>query len=260
MNAIKKFIARLLLHPYLRVLIILFSIIGISHFSYFKDIENDYFGYGLSITGIIIIWFLLDFIAILLLKKPQQKVEIPTLFISWLKEKAGITTGVVLAFSFIVAAIWLISFGYNKYQDYQNNKPIDYAAALADNSVESWERYLKQNPNSIDRMEIEERIIRLETETILKHKDTGKLPISNKQSKYYSSISHIQVNNGTGCVLTMRYVGNNVMKIVIPVGQTYKISLDSGNYAVAASACNSNYGSYEEFSGNHNVKYYMTCR
>lgn len=260
MDYIKRFLANLLLHTYIRVLAIIFYIIGLAELPLFQNIENSYLTTTLSIGGAILIWFLLDFIVILLLKKKSDKIEITSLFTYWIKEKISVAGILILAFSILALIIWIISFGYDQYKNYKDNQPIDYSTALADNSVESWERYLKQNPNSIDRMEIEERIIRLETETILKHKDTGKLPISNKQSQHYSSISHIQVKNGTGCVLTMRYVGNNVMKIVIPVGQTYKISLDSGNYAVAASACNSNYGSYEEFSGNHNVKYYMTRR
>lgn len=133
-----------------------------------------------------------------------------------------------------------------------------FANATQQKSSTVWRSFLESHPNRKDAAEIKRLIIALEVDEIMGSAETGKLPTSEKTNyDTYSSSSQITISNETGCELVVRYSGSDIKMISIPVGATETVSLSSGDYRVAASACGSNYGGVEELQGNYSSRYYI---
>ncbi|MDC2826203.1 hypothetical protein PHA51_09210 [Rodentibacter pneumotropicus] len=165
----------------------------------------------------------------------------------------GVKVGVVFI---IFGIIWVGEYIYNLIPD----SKITYEEALSKNNSKIWYKFLEQNPEYKGNRDIQDRITRIEVDEILGHKDTGALPQAERQSSQYSENSRVEIENRTGCLLTIRYVGNSVLKRNIVQGRSETLYLKSGYYKVAASACNKNYGTTENLSGDYSVSYYITRR
>ena len=92
---------------------------------------------------------------------------------------------------------------------------------------------------------------------ILADRNTGQMPTFDRDSYSNSLSSNVSIKNNTGCDLIVRYSGSKVIKVEIPNGGTRSVSLPSGNYRVAASACSSNYGASENLSGDYSSTFYI---
>jgi hypothetical protein len=138
------------------------------------------------------------------------------------------------------------------------NESSEYENALLSNSSSAWRNFISNYPNRADREDIEKRIIDSEVREIMGVAATGRLPTFVQTSYEYSSSSSISVTNDTGCELTVRYSGVDSRRIDIPAGATRTVSLLSGSYKIAASACGANYAGVESLSGSYSSKYYIS--
>lgn len=120
-----------------------------------------------------------------------------------------------------------------------------YDLASSQNTSYSWKKFLEDYPNHDEASAIRKRIIKLEVDEISGDKETGQMPTFNQYGSSYSSSSTVRITNNTGCELTVRYSGPDVEMILIPVGSTRSVSLSSGSYKIAASACGANYAGSE---------------
>lgn len=147
---------------------------------------------------------------------------------------------------------------YSKIKELENLvKENDYKEAVESNSSYKWNSFLEKYPNHPNRKEIEKWIIELEVDEILADKDTGTMPTFERDNYSNGSSSNVSIKNNTGCDLTVRYSGSKVAKVEIPNGYSRSVSLPSGNYRVAASACSSNYGANEYLSGDYTSTFYI---
>lgn len=126
------------------------------------------------------------------------------------------------------------------------------------NSPRVWKQFLSDYPNHPEANSIREKIIDLEVNEIFGDRSTGRLPSFDRIGGGYSSTSSISIENDTGCELTVRYSGPDKRIIEIPVGETRRISLSSGSYRIAASACGANYAGTEQLYGNYSSSYYIS--
>lgn len=134
----------------------------------------------------------------------------------------------------------------------------EYESALLSNSSSAWKNFISNYPDRIDRRDIEKRIIDSEVSEIMGVATTGKLPTFVQTSYEFSSSSSVSVTNDTGCELTLRYSGADSRRVEIPAGATRTVSLSSGNYKIAASACGANYAGVESLNGSYSSKYYIS--
>jgi len=133
-----------------------------------------------------------------------------------------------------------------------------YDLASTQNTSYSWKNFLEDYPNHNDASAIRKRIIRLEVDEISGDKETGQMPTFNQYGSSYSSSSTVRITNNTGCELTVRYSGPDVEMILIPVGSTRSVSLSSGSYKIAASACGANYAGTESLQGEYGSTFYIS--
>lgn len=126
-----------------------------------------------------------------------------------------------------------------------------YEYATSNNTSSTWKQFLEDYPNHDEAAAIRKRIIRLEVDEIFGDRATGQMPSFNQYNTGYSSISTVSITNNTGCVLTVRYSGPDVEMILIPVGGSKMVSLSSGSYKVAASACGANYAGSENLNSDY---------
>jgi len=139
------------------------------------------------------------------------------------------------------------------------NERAAYENALSQNSSSVWKSFVSQYPHRSDIAEIQRRIIKCEVDEIMGDRETGQLPTSNLVSNGdYSPSSSISITNDTGCELTVRYSGTDVIMIEIPVGRKRSVNLTSGSYRIAASACGANYAGTEELQGSYSSRYYIS--
>jgi hypothetical protein len=134
----------------------------------------------------------------------------------------------------------------------------DYEYALTQNSSSLWKKFLENYPSRSDIKETKSRIIRAEVDEIMSDQETGAIPPSDRVNSGYSSSSKVKIKNDTDCMLTVRYSGGDAKMIEIPVGETRSISLSSGSYRIAASACGYNYAGMENLQGSYSSSYYIT--
>ena len=138
------------------------------------------------------------------------------------------------------------------------NEQKAFGYATQANSSSAWKKYIEDYPNHPDAKSIKRKIIELEVDEIFGDRATGKLPSFERIGGGYSSSSSISIKNDTGCELTVRYSGSDVRMIEIPAGGTRSISLSSGSYRIAASACGANYAGTEELQGDYTSSYYIS--
>ena len=136
-------------------------------------------------------------------------------------------------------------------------REMTYEEVIETTSIYDLKDFIKKNPNHNNIKKLKERLIDLEVDEILNDRNTGKMPTSDKISESYSSISEVSIKNDTSCELEVRYSGNDSKMISIPAHQSASITLKSGYYRVAASACGSNYAGNENLSGNYSSSYYI---
>lgn len=135
---------------------------------------------------------------------------------------------------------------------------MEYSTAKTINTADGWRKFKEDNPDYINKKEIDDYIIRAEVNEIVNNKETGAMPESEKISGGDFKISTIEVENDTSCDLTLRYSGTDAKLVVIPPNSKSKVKVASGNYTVAATACGYNYAGKEKLSGNYSVVYYIT--
>ena len=133
-----------------------------------------------------------------------------------------------------------------------------YDFASSQNSSYSWKSFLNEYPDHIEASVIKKRIISLEVDEISGERETGKMPSFNQYSSEYSSSSTVWITNNTGCELTVRYSGPDIEMIIIPEGGERSMSLSSGIYKIAASACGSNYAGSESLQGEYGSTFYIS--
>jgi hypothetical protein len=138
------------------------------------------------------------------------------------------------------------------------NEAKAFQNAQAFNSPRVWKQFLDDYPNHPQTSSIREKIIDLEVDEIFGDRATGRLPSFDRIGGGYSSTSSISIENDTGCELTVRYSGPDKRIIEIPIGETKRISLSSGSYRIAASACGANYAGTEQLFGNYSSSYYIS--
>ena len=138
------------------------------------------------------------------------------------------------------------------------NEKSAFENAKQANSSSVWKQFLNDYPKHPDSKSIKRKIIQLEVDEIYGDRSTGQLPSFEKVSGGYSSSSSISIRNDTGCELTVRYSGEDVRLINIPAGGTRSLSLSSGSYRIAASACGANYAGTESLQGNYTSSYYIS--
>lgn len=137
----------------------------------------------------------------------------------------------------------------------------DWQQALSANSIESYARFLKMNPNSHFRESAESRIIDLEVEDILKKKPP-KLPAA-ERVEYVPNRGYSVVNvfNNTEYELTVRYSGKQSFKVTFLPYERGSIELANGKYTVVASANAKDvrdYAGEENCDGsNYQMEYYI---
>lgn len=129
-------------------------------------------------------------------------------------------------------------------------------AQKRDNS-ESYNKFIKYFPESKNYETAKLIAIKKEVDEIFNDGKTGNLPQSEIQNKNNSKYSDVTITNDTGCELIIRYSGKSLRKYIIDVGETKTVSLYSGDYRIAASACGSNYAGEETLSGNYSSKFYI---
>lgn len=125
-----------------------------------------------------------------------------------------------------------------------------------DNS-EYYNKFTEYFPKSRNFEKAKEFAIKKEVDEIYNDGKTGNLPQSEIQNSSNSKYSDVTITNDTGCELIIRYSGKSVRKYLIEVGETKTVSIYSGNYRIAASACGSNYAGEESISGNYSSKFYI---
>lgn len=140
----------------------------------------------------------------------------------------------------------------------KENEQKDYENALVTTSSYTLEGFISKYPNHKSVKSFRKKIIELEVDEIFGDKNTGQLPSYDRNSSSYSSYSEIEIENGTQYSLVIRYSGTDTKMIEIPAGATRSISMSSGTYRIAASACGSNYAGTENLQGNYSTRYYIT--
>lgn len=140
----------------------------------------------------------------------------------------------------------------------KENEQKEYENALVTTSSYTLEEFISKYPNHKSVKSFRKKIIELEVDEIFGDKNTGQLPSYDRNSSSYSSYSEIEIENGTQCTLEVRYSGTDTKMIEIPAGATRSISMSSGTYRIAASACGSNYAGTENLQGNYSTRYYIT--
>jgi hypothetical protein len=140
------------------------------------------------------------------------------------------------------------------------NMQTAYDAASNQNTSYAWKNFLEDYPDHDEASLIKERIIRLEVDEISGNRETREIPSFNQVGSSYASNSSVEITNNTGCELTVRYSGVDAKIIVISVGETRSVSLSSGSYKIAASACGANYAGVEDLQGEYRSTFYISTR
>lgn len=140
----------------------------------------------------------------------------------------------------------------------KENEQKDYENALTTTSSYTLEEFISKYPNHKSVKSFRKKLIDLEVNEIYGDRNTGQLPSFDRNSSSNSSYSVIEIENDTQCNLVVRYSGADTKMIEIPAGAIRSISMLSGTYRIAASACGSNYAGTENLQGSYSTKYYIT--
>jgi hypothetical protein len=135
---------------------------------------------------------------------------------------------------------------------------LTYDDVAQSNSIKKIKEFIVKNPDHESIDELNRRIIDLEVDKIYYDKKTGKMPASERINYSNSSTSNITIKNDTSCELTLRYSGSDSKIITIRANGTKTVSINSGNYRIAATACGYNYAGTENLSGDYTSSYYIS--
>jgi hypothetical protein len=181
--------------------------------------------------------------------------------------------------------IWKQSKKQNSYQTYLDKYPYGKFAseakemkenALWNTESKAWneatrideiyayEKYLKLYHYGSHFSRAKKKIIDKEVDNIF-GSDHGSLPSMDKTSySYGDSYSIISIYNNTAYTLTLRYSGNDSQSISIPSRSSRSLTLQNGNYRIAASVSASNVrnfaGTENLTGGSYDVEYYIQTR
>lgn len=108
--------------------------------------------------------------------------------------------------------------------------------AIRRNSIKAFQDYLSKFPLGKYIERADKRIIDLEVDAIFQG-NHGQLPPMSKtdSGNAHTTVTKIEVHNKTGYRLTVRYSGVESRKIVLIPGGRTTVTLENGNYRVAAS-------------------------
>jgi outer membrane protein assembly factor BamD (BamD/ComL family) len=134
----------------------------------------------------------------------------------------------------------------------------DFDLALNSNNASTVREFISIYPNHPSVSKFKKRLIELEVDEIFGNSNTGRLPSIEQVGSEYSATSSISIRNDTGCELIVRYSGADVRMIEIASGATKAITLSSGSYRIAASACGANYAGTEQLHGTYSSSYYIS--
>lgn len=163
-------------------------------------------------------------------------------------------------------ADFLAKYPYSKYASEAKRKmgeieKSDWDWACLIDSVSAYENYNTKYPNGKYIRQSEKKIIDLEVDNIFKG-DYGKLPPMTKTSNsYYTNNNSVEIHNSTRYTLTVRYSGNESIKIVLAPGQKTTKTIKNGSYRVTASvdaAYVRNYAGTDNLTGGeYSNKFYI---
>jgi hypothetical protein len=127
--------------------------------------------------------------------------------------------------------------------------------------IPHYQRFLSRNTGHPQRAWMEKRIIDLEVDAIAAG-EHGTLPKAETAGDAAATgPAGVEIENGTGYELTVRYSGGESKKVVIPSGGNESFELPNGAYRVAASvnaARVNNYYGKEDFSGGrYTIRYFI---
>lgn len=135
---------------------------------------------------------------------------------------------------------------------------LTYDEVILSQNIQDIKNFINKNPSHPDIDNLKKHLIDVEVDEIINDEKTGKMPESQKMNFENSDVSEINIENSTGCELTVRYSGIDSRMIVINDRNSNSISLKSGYYKVAASACGLNYAGTESLNGNYSSKFYIS--
>jgi hypothetical protein len=136
-------------------------------------------------------------------------------------------------------------------------KELTYDEVILSQNIQDIKNFINKNPSHPDIDNLKKHLIDVEVDEIINDEKTGKMPESQKMNFETSDVSEINIENSTGCELTVRYSGVDSRMIVINDRNSNSISLNSGYYKVAASACGLNYAGHESLNGNYSSEFYV---
>ncbi len=137
------------------------------------------------------------------------------------------------------------------------NEETEYQYALSSTVSSTIRDFILKYPNNKNVARLRKKMIQMEVDEIFEDRNTGQLPTFERSNFNNSPNSSVEIENGTGCNLIVRYSGNDVRMIEIPSGATKSVNLSSGSYRIAASACGSNYAGTEILQGSYTSRYYI---
>jgi outer membrane protein assembly factor BamD (BamD/ComL family) len=137
------------------------------------------------------------------------------------------------------------------------NEETEYQYASSSTVSSTVRDFILKYPNNKNVARLRKKMIQLEVDEIFEDRNTGQLPTFERTNFNNSPNSSVEIENGTGCDLIVRYSGNDVRMIEIPAGATRGVNLSSGSYRIAASACGSNYAGTEILQGSYTSRYYI---
>lgn len=117
---------------------------------------------------------------------------------------------------------------------------------------QSYERYIAMYPNGFHVAEANCRLIEKKIEETLNNAHNDLPDIKRVEADDDSPVSIVQIRNNTGLPLTVYYSGAEIKSIVIPPDKEATITLENGNYKIAATVPPSHirpYAGKKEFEG-----------
>jgi hypothetical protein len=136
-------------------------------------------------------------------------------------------------------------------------KELTYEEVIQSNNIQEIKDFINNNSSHPKIEKLKKHLIDIEVDEIINDEKTGKMPTSQKIDFEISDFSNIEIKNSTGCELIVRYSGQDSKSISISNETSRKISIESGQYRIAASACGLNYAGHESLNGNYSSEFYV---
>ena len=136
----------------------------------------------------------------------------------------------------------------------------DFSFVSQKNTKEAYQRFIELNPSSADVKIAQKRIIDIEVSEIAKGKFTT-LPASSPISYSRGANAKIELTNDTQYKLTIRYSGQESLKITLNAHEKETITLPTGTYKIAVTAEGGRvrpfYGTKHIESGRYTESFYI---